>query len=293
MNMNSNEKEIILAQIRQAIINNMESVPAVSHAQFFKEGEAAKVYGLKAAIVHDIAKSALQKIINYSKKDIFEICEKLWESGYLENAVIACVWSESQHNRYEPADFGVFERWLSKYVNNWADCDTLCNHTIGSFLMKYPDYVTQLKKWTKSQNRWVRRGSAVSLIIPARKGLFLNDILEIAEILLLDKEDLVQKGYGWMLKAASMSETFVKGDDQTKKKHLDAVYNFVMKNKAVMPRTALRYAIEKMPADLKAEGFKEQDLTDSFEYHFDTPFIVSNQKKMLLEMRKKPFSMLL
>jgi 3-methyladenine DNA glycosylase AlkD len=125
------------------------------------------------------------------------------------------------------------------------------------FLMKYPDYITQLKVWAKSPNRWMRRAAAGTLIAPARKGMFLDDILEIATILLLDKEDLVQKGYGWMLKAASMSETFVKGDEQTKKKHLDAVFNFVMKNKAVMPRTALRYAIEKMPADLKAEAMKK------------------------------------
>jgi 3-methyladenine DNA glycosylase AlkD len=123
--------------------------------------------------------------------------------------------------------------------------------------MKYPDYITKLKEWTKSPNRWLRRAAAVSLIIPARKGLFLNDIIEIATILLLDKEDLVQKGYGWMLKAASMSEIFVKGDDQTKKKHLDTVFNFVVKNKAIMPRTALRYTIEKMPADLKKKKKKK------------------------------------
>jgi 3-methyladenine DNA glycosylase AlkD len=123
--------------------------------------------------------------------------------------------------------------------------------------MMYPDYVAKLKEWTKSQNRWVRRGSAVSLIIPARKGMFLDDILEIADILLLDQDDLVQKGYGWMLKAASMSETFLKADDRIKKKHLDAVFNLVIKNRSVMPRTALRYAIEKMPADLKAEAMKK------------------------------------
>jgi len=121
----------------------------------------------------------------------------------------------------------------------------------------YPEYIVELKKWAKSSNRWVRRGSAVTLIIPARKGLFLNDILEIADTLLLDTDDLVQKGYGWMLKAASMSETFVKASDETKKEHLETVFNYVMKNKAVMPRTALRYAIEKMPAGLKAEAMKK------------------------------------
>ena len=120
--------------------------------------------------------------------------------------------------------------------------------------MKYPDYIAKLKDWAKSPNRWVRRGSAVSLIIPVRKGLFLDDIIEIAHILLHDKDDLVQKGYGWMLKAASLSETFVKSSDEMKRKHLETVFNFVMKHKATMPRTALRYAIEKMPVDLKVEA---------------------------------------
>jgi len=84
----------------------------------------------------------------------------------------------------------------------------------------------------------MRRAAAVSLIIPARKGKFLHDILEIADILLLDKEDMVQKGYGWMLKEAS-------------KKNQREIFEYVFKKRSVMPRTALRYAIEKMPADLK------------------------------------------
>jgi 3-methyladenine DNA glycosylase AlkD len=55
---------------------------------------------------------------------------------------------------------------------------------------------------------------------------------------------LVQKGYGWMLKAAS----------EARQKE---VFDFVIKHKATMPRTALKYAIEKMPADMKAEAMKK------------------------------------
>ncbi|MBE0410152.1 MAG: DNA alkylation repair protein, partial [Anaerolineales bacterium] len=109
------------------------------------------------------------------------------------------------------------------------------------YLEMYPHKVAELKEWARSENRWMRRGSAVSLIIPARKGNFLDDILEIAGILLLDQDDLVQKGYGWMLKAASQA-------------HQEQVFNFVMEHKGVMPRTALRYAIEKMPIELKKEA---------------------------------------
>jgi len=124
-------------------------------------------------------------------------------------------------------------------------------------VMKYPNFITQLIEWAKSPNRWVKRGAAVTLIIPARKGLFLNEVIEIANILLLDTDDMVQKGYGWMLKATSMSETFVKGNDEVKQKHLETVYNFVIQNRAVMPRTALRYAIEKMPETMKIEAMKK------------------------------------
>ena len=98
-----------------------------------------------------------------------------------------------------------------------------------------------MKTWAKSDNRWVKRASAVTLIIPARQGKFLQDIFEIADILLLDRDDLVQKGYGWMLKATSEA-------------HQNEVFEYVMKNKARMPRTALRYAIEKMPEDLKMKA---------------------------------------
>lgn len=91
----------------------------------------------------------------------------------------------------------------------------------------------------------MRRAGAVSLIIPARRGKFLKDILEIADLLLIDEDDLVQKGYGWMLKAASQA-------------HEREIFEYVMKNKNVMPRTALRYAIEKMPKELKTKAMERK-----------------------------------
>ena len=255
--MNNKEKEEILAQVRQTLADSMDTKTLDSSTRFFKEDETVKSYGVKMSEVQRIAKTAFGQIAACSKQTVFELCEELWKSGYLEEAVIACEWAEALHKKYEPADFAFFERWLSCYVTNWAECDTLCNHTIGSFVMMYPETIDKLKVWAKSPNRWVRRGAAVTLIIPARKGLFLNDILEIADTLLLDMDDMVQKGYGWMLKAASMSETFVKGADEVKKEHLEAVYHFVMKHKTVMPRTTLRYAIEKMPAELKAKAMEK------------------------------------
>ncbi|MDR2148782.1 MAG: DNA alkylation repair protein [Tannerella sp.] len=237
-------KEKVITKIREALKNRADEKALQSSAHFFKEGEEALVYGVKMSEVEKIGKEFYRQIQDCSKEEIFGICEELWKSKYLEEEVVACLFSESLHRKYEPSDFQIFERWVQKYVNNWADCDTLCNHTVGTFVMMYPEYVNELKIWAKSSGRWMKRAAAVTLIIPARKGLFLKDIFEIADILLLDKEDLVQKGYGWMLKAASQA-------------HQKEVFDYVTYKKAVMPRTALRYAIEKMPQELRTEAMRK------------------------------------
>jgi 3-methyladenine DNA glycosylase AlkD len=115
---------------------------------------------------------------------------------------------------------------------------------MGNFIEQYPECVKELKCWTTSPNRWMRRSAAVSLIIPAKHGKFLKESLEIADLLLTDSDDMVQKGYGWLLKEASRN-------------HNTEVFDFVLRNKRSMPRTALRYAIELMPKSQKAEAMKK------------------------------------
>lgn len=229
----------ILKKIRSELKRNSDAKTKKSGERFFKE--KVKLYGVKSAEVARIAKEFFKEIKKRKKSEIFALCEDLWRSGYMEESFVACHWSYFIRKEYEPKDFKVFEKWVKNYVRNWATCDTLCNHTVGAFLDMYPNHLASLKKWARSKNLWVRRAAAVSLIIPARQGDFLKDIFEIADILLLDKEDLVQKGYGWMLKAASQA-------------HERKVFDYVMNNKAKMPRTALRYAIEKMPKVLKEKA---------------------------------------
>jgi len=229
-------KEKIINDIRKELKVNIDKKTQENSQRFFKED--IKSYGVRIPVVNQISKTYFKKIQSRSKSEIFELCELLWQSGFMEEALIACKWSYLLHPKYEPTDFREFEKWVSSYVDNWATCDTLCNHTIGSFLEMYPKYLSKLKKWSKSKNRWMRRAAAVSLIVPARKGKFLAEVLTVGKNLLLDQDDLVQKGYGWMLKEAS-------------KMHQQEIFDFVMSNKQVMPRTALRYTIEKMPKHLK------------------------------------------
>jgi len=236
---------VIISAIQQELEANIDPAPRVDPAYYFKE--PVKYHGVKTAVVNRIAREYFPQVAGKKKQDIFALCTALFQTDYGEEAAIASDWAYRLRRQYEPSDFALFEEWIAKYVNNWAKCDTLCNHTIGSFIEQYPDYVKQLKDWTKSPNRWLRRAAAVTLILPARNGKFLKDIFEIADRLLLDKDDLVQKGYGWLLKEAG-------------KPYQQEVFSYVMKNKTVMPRTALRYAIEKFPVELKKQAMAKDNM---------------------------------
>ncbi len=232
----------ILIKIRLELSQMADDKTIKQYKRFFKE--EVKFYGVKTGLVKKMAGLYFKEVKPRGKKETFLLCEDLFKSGYSEESFIAADWAYRFHNEYEPDDFFTFERWVKTYVSNWATCDTFCNHTVGAIVEQYPQYVESLKEWAKSENRWVRRAAAVTLIIPAKRGKFIKEIFEIADILLPDKDDLVQKGYGWMLKDAS-------------KIHREEVFNYVMKNKKVMPRTALRYAIERMPDELKKKAMEK------------------------------------
>lgn len=229
------QKEIIL-EIRRTLKSLSDKNIQESSKHFFKE--PIKLYGIKTATVRKIAQNYFKQIKDLDKRQIYQLCDKLWASGYMEESFIASHWSYSLRKKFEKKDFKLFEKWVNKYISNWASCDTFCNHTLGAFIELYPEFSKSLIRWTYSKNRWVQRASAVTFIIPARRGLFLKEILKIATALMKSEDDLVQKGYGWALKSASQAEQKL-------------IFDYINKNKQRMPRTALRYAIEKMPIKLK------------------------------------------
>jgi len=232
----------VIVKIRKDLKENADPKTQQNFQRFFKE--EVKYYGVKTGPVVKVAKKYWNEIKSKDKKEIFSLCEELYKSGYCEEAFVVSTWAALLSKRFEPSDIRTLRHFIDSYITNWAACDGFCNHAVGDFIEQYPEYVGELKHWTQSENRWLRRAAAVSLIVPAKHGKFLDDVLEIADLLLTDNDDMVQKGYGWMLKEAS-------------RQHPQEVFEYVMRNKKVMPRPALRYAIELMPKDLKAEAMKK------------------------------------
>jgi len=131
-----------------------------------------------------------------------------------------------------------FELYIRRHdrINNWDLVDLGCLHMTGSYLYSKPRAI--LYKLAKSKNLWERRTAIVSTCYFIRQGE-TDDTFKIAELLVNDKEDLVHKGTGWMLRFAGT-------------KNPKQLITFLDKYAATMPRTLLRYSIEHFDKKKKA-----------------------------------------
>lgn len=123
-----------------------------------------------------------------------------------------------------------FDLYMRRHdrINNWDLCDLGCLYMTGSYLFDKPHDI--LYKLARSKNIWERRTAILSTCYFIRQGE-TTDTFKIAEILVNDKEDLVHKATGWMLRFAGTKDR-------------NALIGFLKKYAATMPRTLLRYAIE-------------------------------------------------
>ena len=118
-----------------------------------------------------------------------------------------------------------------KYINNWDLVDVTCPRIVGAQLLDKDRSI--LYEWAESEHLWTRRIAIMAnwWFIRAND---LNDVFKLSKILLKDEHDLIHKAVGWMLREAG-------------KKDLKALEAFLKKHYKTMPRTMLRYAIEKFP----------------------------------------------
>ena len=200
-------------------------------------------------IITSVLRSSAQglyrkQIRQFPIEQIFDLCENLLEFGDNRERAVAFQWAFQTRKHYQSSDFTRFEGWLGLYVDGWGSCDDFCTHAFGDLIFKFPKHIPRVKTWTKSENRWFRRGAAVVMIYSIRREQGFRDSFEIADLLLMDEDDLVQKGYGWMLKEISNIDT-------------QPVFEFVMQRKERMPRTALRYAIEKFQPELRRQAMEK------------------------------------
>ena len=227
-------KLMTAADAEQELNKHENPADAVFLQRFFKTGKGEYgeddiFIGLRVPQTRKIAKQ-------FNNLALPEI-EKLLESPVHEHRLAALVIMTNQAKKADDSHKKtLYDLYLKRTdrINNWDLVDISCREVVGGYLMDKSR--APLYKLAKSKDLWERRIAMVSTWQFIREGQ-LDDTFAIAELLLYDTHDLIHKAVGWMLREAG------KKDEAALKEFLDA-------RAITMPRTALRYSIERLhPAD--------------------------------------------
>lgn len=205
--------------------------------RFFKTGpgeyaEGDQFLGIKVPVTRGVCR-------DFHELSLTEI-EKLLESPFHEHRLAALIImsQQSKHKRTsEKQKKALYDLYIQRTdrINNWDLVDTSCRDVVGGYLLDKPR--DMLYKLAQSDDLWERRIAMVSTW-EFIKHNDIKDTFQLAEVLLHDKHDLMQKAVGWMLREAG-------------KKDQDRLIAFLDVHAAVMARTMLRYSIEKFSPEVR------------------------------------------
>ncbi len=214
---------------------------AIHSKKFFKTGKGEYGYGdiflgVRTPQIRSIAK----KNISISTTEMKTLIKsKYHEERLLGLIILANKYSKDKDEKVRNQLYKIYVSSF-KYVNNWDLVDVTCPHVIGKHLMDKERSI--LYSWARSEDLWTKRIAIVSTHWFIRKN-DLDDTFKIAEILLNDEHDLIHKAVGWMLREAG-------------KRDLEKEEIFLKKHYKNMPRTMLRYSIEKFPEPKRQKYLK-------------------------------------
>jgi 3-methyladenine DNA glycosylase AlkD len=227
----------VVAFIRGELAKRSTDAHREGLCRYFKE--PVDPYGVRAADIRKIEQQAARIVRKWPAADRNKLCGELMKSGRLEESMIVVYLYSRFAKQCAACEYKLFERWIDRHTGNWATCDGIASKLVASCLANEPALIGDLTAWTASKNRWKRRAAAVSLTWEARKGRHSAAIFALAARLMLDDDEMVQKGTGWLLK-------------ETYPPHPRETVEFLLKWNDRAPRLTLRYAAEKMTAADKA-----------------------------------------
>jgi 3-methyladenine DNA glycosylase AlkD len=211
-----------------------DPVRAAGASRYFKH--TIRVFGATAPQVRALAAELYRSVKGrWTAREAVRLCDLLFAEPELESKAVGALVLARFKTDFPRSLFSQAKAWLAaSRLDNWASVDVFCTESLGALLEKYPDLVGPIRKWAFHPNRWVKRASAVSFIKLARKPPFLGPIYRISASLFPVDDDLVQKANGWLLREAGKADT----------KRLE---RFLLEHGPAVPRTTLRYAIERFP----------------------------------------------
>src|SRR5262245_11520471 len=203
---------------------------------YFKPGEEIFFFGVDTPTQRRIVGDLFHRVRgDWAIADAVMFCDLLIKRREMELKNAGILLLARYQKSFDKSLLRNIEGWLANdHCANCATTDALCGEALGPLIRRYPALTPKLKTWTGKRNLWLRRAAAVGIIHSARRGEQLEDAYAIAQSLLKYPEDLIHKATGWMLREAGKTDP-------------SRLETFLLEHGPKIPRTALRYAIERFP----------------------------------------------
>jgi len=226
----------VAAQLRRVLKNGGSAEHAAGVQWFFKD--EIKSRGWYTADLRRAAVRSRREVRKEHGLDfLIKVADCLFSGSVLEEKIVAVFLLEKLDREFDDAEFRLFESWLDR-ISSWADHDALVHDLIAPMVAAEPIRAKLVFHWAKSPNHWRRRAACVALIRGTRARMFFPEITTLSNFLLDDKDDMVQKGLGWLLR-------------ETAKFDAKRTVAYLMKIRQRAPRLVLRTACETLPSAVR------------------------------------------
>jgi 3-methyladenine DNA glycosylase AlkD len=231
---------VAAATVLERLAGSADAERARQVQRYFKE--TVRSFGVTSPAVRGLAREVHEATRKeWRIEEAIELCDLLFPRPELEAKSVAALVLLRHQKAFRRELFQKLHGWLrSNHLGNWASVDTLCPQALGVLLARFPELLPRIERWARDPNRWVRRASIVAFLKLVKRKEYLDPAYAMAARHFASSDDLVQKADGWLLREAG-------------KRDMERLEQFLLAHGPGVPRTTLRYAIERFPVKKRRE----------------------------------------
>jgi 3-methyladenine DNA glycosylase AlkD len=221
-----------LATSMSASLRQMGDPVRAHGAQEYFKNEIVAI-GITTPVLRRFVKQRVREArAGWELREALQLCDLLLREEEMEIRSAGILALAEFRKQFTPELLPCADRWLEHRLDNWALVDLFCGSVLSMLLRNHPEVELTLRRWSGAKSLWKRRASLVTLIPCVRHRERLEVAYGLASDHFGDPEDLMHKATGWLLR-------------ETGKADMARLRRFLLANGPRIPRTALRYSIER------------------------------------------------